>query len=58
MGAAEVTAARLRQERGNELLIPMGDDLTKSQITRNPGDVMFERETSKSPEYGQVTGSL
>jgi len=53
MGAAEVTAARLRQERGNELLIPMGDDLTKSQITRNPGDVMFERETAKSPEYGQ-----
>jgi len=53
MGAAEVDAARLRQERGNELLIPMGDDLTKSQITRNPGDVMFERETAKSPEFGQ-----
>jgi hypothetical protein len=53
MGAAEVDAARLRQERGNELLVPMGNDLTKSQITRNPGDVMFERETAKSPEYGQ-----
>jgi hypothetical protein len=52
MGAAEVDAARLRQERGNELLIPMGDDLTKSQITRNPADVMFERETAKSPEFG------
>lgn len=52
MGAAEVDAARLRKERGNELLIPMGDDLTKSQITRNPSDVMFERETAKSPEFG------
>ncbi len=52
MGAAEVDAARLRQERGNELLIPMGDDLTKSQITRNPADVTFERETAKSPELG------
>ena len=52
MGAAEVNAAKLRQARGNELLIPMGDDLTKSQLTRNPGDVTFERETAKSPEYG------
>jgi len=52
MGAAEVDAARLRQERGNQLLIPMGDDMTKSQITRNPADVMFERETAKSPEFG------
>lgn len=52
MGAAEVDAARLRQERGNELLVPMGDDLTKSQITRNPSDVTFERETAKSPELG------
>jgi hypothetical protein len=52
MGAAEVDAARLRQERGNQLLIPMGDDMTKSQITRNPSDVMFERETAKSPEFG------
>jgi hypothetical protein len=53
MGAAEVDAARLRQERGNELLIPMGDDLTKSQITRNAGDVTYERETAKSPQFGQ-----
>lgn len=52
MGAAEVDAARLRQERGNELLIPMGDDLTRSQLTRNHGDVMFERETAKDPEFG------
>jgi hypothetical protein len=52
MGAAEVDAARLRQERGNELLVPMGDDLTKSQITRNPADVTFERETAKNPELG------
>ena len=52
MGAAEVDSARLRQERGNELLVPMGDDMTKSQITRNPSDVTFERETAKSPEYG------
>ena len=52
MGAAEVDMARLRQERGNELLIPMGDDMTKSQITRNPSDVTFERETAKSPELG------
>ena len=52
MGAAEVDMARLRQERGNELLIPMGDDMTKSQITRNPADVTFERETAKSPELG------
>jgi hypothetical protein len=52
MGAAEVDAARLRQERGNELLIPMGEDMTKSQITRNPSDVTFERESAKSPEFG------
>jgi len=52
MGAAEVNAAKLRQARGNELLIPMGDDLTKSQLTRNPADVTFERETAKSPEFG------
>lgn len=52
MGAAEVDAARLRQERGNELLIPMGEDMTRSQITRNPADVTFERETAKSPEFG------
>ena len=52
MGAAEVDAARLRQERGNELLIPMGEDLTRSQITRNTSDVTFERETAKSPEFG------
>jgi hypothetical protein len=52
MGAAEVDAARLRQERGNELLVPMGDDMTKSQITRNPADVTYERETAKSPELG------
>lgn len=52
MGAAEVDAARLRQERGNQLLIPMGEDMTKSQITRNPADVTFERETAKSPEFG------
>ena len=52
MGAAEVDAARLRQERGNELLVPMGEDLTRSQLTRNPADVTFERETAKSPEFG------
>ena len=52
MGAAEVDAARLRKERGNELLVPMGEDLTKSQLTRNPADVTFERETAKSPEFG------
>lgn len=52
MGAAQVDAARLRRERGNELLVPMGDDMTKSMITRNPADVMFERETAKSPEFG------
>jgi hypothetical protein len=52
VGAAQVDAARMRQQRGNELLIPMGDDLTKSQITRNPSDVTFEREIAKSPEFG------
>jgi hypothetical protein len=52
MGAAEVDAARLRRERGNELLVPMGDDMTKGQLTRNPADVTFERETAKSPEFG------
>jgi hypothetical protein len=52
MGAAEVNAASLRRQRGNELLIPMGEDLTKSQLTRNPADVTYERETAKSPELG------
>jgi hypothetical protein len=52
VGAAEVESAALKQARANELLIPMGDDYTKAQLTRNPTDVRYESDTAKLPVVG------
>jgi hypothetical protein len=51
VGAASVTDQKLRAERARELPIPI--DLSKDQITRNPADVRFARETAKDPVLGQ-----
>lgn len=48
IGAAELDAARVRQERANELPVPI--PLTKGQATQDFGQQRFERETSKSPD--------
>lgn len=51
VGAASVTDQKLRAERAKELPIPI--ELSKDQITRNPADVRFARETAKDPVLGQ-----
>ena len=51
-GAAAVESATLKQAKANELLIPMGDDYTRSQLTRNPADVRYESDTAKHPIFG------
>jgi len=51
VGAAELPAANLRKQRAAELPYPI--DLEKSQLTRNPADVRFARETAKDPVFGQ-----
>lgn len=50
-GAAEVKAPTQRIQAAQELPIPI--DLSKDQITRNPADVRFARETAKNPVLGQ-----
>jgi hypothetical protein len=51
-GAAAVEPASLKQAKANELLIPMGEDYTRAQLTRNPADVRYESDTAKHPVYG------
>jgi hypothetical protein len=51
-GAAAVESSSLKQAKANELLIPMGDDYTRAQLTRNPADVRYESDTAKHPVYG------
>ena len=51
IGAAQVDNPTQRLQRAQELPIPI--DLSKDQITRNPADVRFARETSKDPVLGQ-----
>ena len=50
-GAAEVATPTQRVQKAQELPIPI--DLSKDQITRNPADVRFARETAKDPVLGQ-----
>lgn len=50
-GAAAVGEENLRIQRARELPIPI--DLSRDQITRNPSDVRFARETAKDPVLGQ-----
>jgi hypothetical protein len=52
VGAAAVESSALKQARANELLIPMGDDYTRAQLTRNPTDVRYESDTAKLPVVG------
>jgi hypothetical protein len=52
VGAAAVESANLKQAKANELLIPMGDDYTRAQLTRNPADVRYESDTAKHPVFG------
>jgi len=52
-GAAAVESATLKQAKANELLIPMGDDYTRAQLTRNPADVRYESDTAKHPIIGE-----
>ena len=52
VGAAAVESSALKQARANELLIPMGDDYTRAQLTRNPTDVRYESDTAKLAVVG------
>jgi hypothetical protein len=51
VGAAAVPEANLRIQRAQELPIPI--ELSKDQVTRDPADVRFARETAKDPVFGQ-----
>lgn len=51
VGAAETTAQNLRTSRAADLPVPI--ELSKDQVTRNPADVRFARETAKDPNFGQ-----
>ena len=51
VGAAAVPETTLRVERAKELPIPI--DLSRDQVTRDPADVRFARETAKDPVLGQ-----
>jgi len=52
VGAAAVESSSLKQAKANDLLIPMGDDYTRAQLTRNPADVRYESDTAKHPVFG------
>ena len=51
IGAAAVDTPQLRIQRAAELPIPI--ELSKDQITRDPADVRFARETAKDPVLGR-----
>ena len=51
VGAAGVDIQTQRLQRLKELPFPI--DAEKSQITRDPADVRFARETAKDPVYGK-----
>ena len=54
VGAAEVSAQNLRRARADELPIPMGEDLMKSDITRRPEDIQFAKTMGKDPRYAAI----
>jgi hypothetical protein len=51
VGSAELPMIEQRRLRAAELPFPI--EMEKSQLTRNPADVRFARETTKDPVYGQ-----
>lgn len=50
MGAAQVDQATVRQALAQDL--PVTPELTKGQISRDPGQLKFEVEAAKDPEMG------
>jgi hypothetical protein len=52
-GAAGVDVQSQRLQRAKELPFPYDDLMEKSQITRDPADVRFARETAKDPVLGK-----
>lgn len=56
VGAAELDAARVRQERANELPVPI--PLTKGQANQDFEQQRFERETAKSPDGERIRQRL
>ena len=53
VGAAGVDVQTQRLQRAKELPFPYDHLMDKSQITRDPADVRFARETAKDPVMGQ-----
>lgn len=53
VGAAGVDVQTQRLQRAKELPFPYDNLMDKSQITRDPADVRFARETAKDPVMGQ-----
>ena len=54
VGAAEVSAQNLRRARADDLPIPMGEDLMKSDITRRPEDIQFAKTMAKDSRYAGI----
>lgn len=52
-GAAGVDVQTQRLQRAKELPFPYDNLMEKSQITRDPADVRFARETAKDPVLGK-----
>ena len=53
VGAAGVDVQTQRIQRAKELPFPYDNLMEKSQITRDPADVRFARETAKDPVLGK-----
>lgn len=51
VGAAELSAGKLRQAKAHELLVPM--DLPRDIVTRNFKDINWAREKAKDAETGE-----
>jgi len=52
-GAAGTDMAAIRKATADQLPVPMGDLLTKGDLTRDPAQQKFEAETAKMPEEGK-----
>jgi len=52
-GSAGTDMAAQRKATADQLPVPMGDLLTKGDLTRDPAQQKFEVETSKLPEEGK-----
>lgn len=52
-GSAGTDVAAMRKATADQLPVPMGDLLTKGDLTRDPAQQKFEVETAKMPEEGK-----